>query len=47
MSFFFQCPDLQIWPISVINICIKIYCLSSELYIGMALETQEQANKTA
>ena len=32
---------------SVINIWIRSYCLSSELYKTMALETQEQANKTA
>ena len=36
-----------IWTISVINMCIQSYCLSSELFIAMALETQEQANKLA
>ena len=47
MSFFSNAQHFQIWPISVINICIQSYCLSSELYTAMALETQEQANKTA
>ena len=32
---------------NVINICIRSCFLSSELYITTALETQEQANKTA
>ena len=32
---------------NAINICIRSYCLSSELHIATAIETQEQANKTA
>ena len=35
----------RIWTTSVINICMRSYCLSSELYIATALETQEQAKK--
>ena len=43
----FQRPAFPIWAISVINICIRRYCLSLELHIAMALEIQKQANKSA
>ena len=41
----FNVQHFRIWTTSVINICIRSYCLSSELYIATALETQEQAKK--
>ena len=41
----FNVQHFRIWRTSVINICIRSYCLSSELYIATALETQEQAKK--
>ena len=41
----FNVQHFRIWTTSVINICIRSYCLSSELYIATALETQKQAKK--
>ena len=41
----FNVQHFRIWTTSVINICIRSYCLGSELYIATALETQQQATK--